>query len=102
MIPSIEFKRSTESSILRLVLRRSNIDLADFKSILSLTKVIFVINSRDVPALFEIILDKFAKSVYLEDNFHTRDIPKKHLMLSKLDPGLIFNRNIKPFNKLFF
>ena len=59
MIPSIEFKRSAGSLILRLVLRLLKIDLADFKSILSVTKVIFVTNTRDVPGQFGIDFDMF-------------------------------------------
>ena len=100
-MPSIEFIRSTGSLILRLVLRLLNIDLADFKSILLVTKVIFVTNSRDVPELFEIIFDKFVESVFFEDHFHTSEMLKKQLIRLELDPRLIFYRNIKPFNKLF-
>ena len=69
MIPSIEFIRSTGSLILRLVLRLSNIDLADFKSILLVTEVIFEINWRGVPELFEIIFDKSVESALFKDHY---------------------------------
>ena len=64
MIPSIEFIRSSGSLILRL----SNIDLANFKSILLVTEVIFEINWRGVPELFEIIFDKSVESDLFKDH----------------------------------
>ena len=76
MIPSTEFIRSIGNLILRLVLRLLNIDLADFKSILSVTKVIFVTNSRHVPGLFKIKFDKFVESVFFADHFHAREMLK--------------------------
>ena len=62
IIPSIELIRSLGSLILKLVLRLSNMDLADFKSILLVTEVIFEINWRSVPEFFEIRLDKSDES----------------------------------------
>ena len=67
IIPSIGLVRSTGSFILRLVLSLLNMVLADLKLILSVTLVIFVINSRGVPGRFAII-DNFVESAFLKIN----------------------------------